>query len=235
MRFRYGAALVMIVAAASACGQGGSVSLDSNDSKASYGIGQDIGRNLKPAASHLDMDAFMQGLEDVLAEVDPALPPEELQAAIQQFSQEVSAEQEAERAAQAETNIVEGEAYAAENGAKEGVTTTESGLQYEVLEQGDGAMPGSTDQVSIHYRGTLVDGTEFDSSYERGMPATFGVDGVIPGFTEALMLMNVGSKYRVVIPAGLAYGAGGSGDVIGPNATLIFEMELLEIVEAPGA
>ncbi len=235
MRFRYGAALVMVVATASACGQGGSVSLDSNDSKASYGIGQDIGRNLKPAASHLDMDAFMQGIEDVLAEMDPALPPEELQAAIQQFSQEVSAEQEAEHAAQAETNIVEGEAYAVENGAKEGVTTTESGLQYEVLEQGDGAMPGSTDQVSIHYRGTLVDGTEFDSSYERGMPATFGVDGVIPGFTEALMLMNVGSKYRVVIPAGLAYGPGGSGDVIGPNATLIFEMELLEIVEAPGA
>ncbi len=234
MRFRYGAALVMIVAAASACGQGGSVSLDSNDSKASYGIGQDIGRNLKPAASHLDMDAFMQGLKDVLAEVDPALPPEELQAAIQQFSQEVAEEQEAERTAQAETNRSEGEAYAAENGDKDGVTTTESGLQYEVLEQGDGAMPGPTDRVSIHYRGMLVDDTEFDSSY-GGMPAEFGVDGVIAGFTEALMLMNVGSTYRVVIPAELAYGPGGSGDVIGPNATLIFELELLEIVEAPGA
>ena len=235
MRFRYGAALVMIVAVATACGQGGSVSLDSNDSKASYGIGQDIGRNLKPAAAHLDIDAFMKGLEDVLAEVDPALSPEELQTAIQQFSQEVSAEQEAERTAQAETNIVEGAAYAAENGARDGVTTTESGLQYEVLEQGDGAMPGATDRVSIHYRGTLVDGTEFDSSHERGMPAEFGVDGVIAGFTEALMLMNVGSKHRVVIPADLAYGPGGSGDVIGPNATLIFELELLEIVEAPGA
>ncbi len=235
MRFRFGAALVMIVAVAAACGQGGSVSLDSNDSKASYGIGQDIGRNLKPAAAHLDMDAFMKGLEDVLAEVDPALPPEELQAAIQQFSQEVSAEQEAERTAQAETNIVEGAAYAAENGAKEGVITTESGLQYEVLEEGDGAMPGATDRVSIHYRGTLLDGTEFDSSHERGMPAEFGVNGVIAGFTEALMLMNVGSKHRVVIPGDLAYGPGGSGDVIGPNATLIFELELLEIVEAPGA
>lgn len=235
MRFRYGAALVMIVAAASACEQGGSVALDSNDSKASYGIGLDIGRNLKPAAGHLDMDAFLKGIEDVFAEVDPALPPEEVQAAIQQFSQAVSEGQDAERTAQGESNITEGAAYAAENGAKEGVVTTESGLQYEVLEQGDGAMPGATDRVSIHYRGTLVDGTEFDSSYERGMPAEFGVDGVIDGFTEALMLMNVGSKHRVVIPADLAYGPGGSGDVIGPNATLIFELELLEIVETPGA
>jgi FKBP-type peptidyl-prolyl cis-trans isomerase len=229
MRLKHGAAFLMIVVAASACGQSGSVSLESNDSKASYAIGQDIGRNLKPAASHLDMDAFLKGLEDMLDDVDPALPPEELQAAIQQFSQAVSEEQEAERLAQAETNSAAGEAYLAENGAKEGVTTTESGLQYEVLREADGPMPTDDDQVSIEYRGTLVDGTEFDSSYERGVPATFAVGGMIPGFTEALKLMNVGSQIRVVIPGDLAYGPNGTGEVIGPNAVLIFEIELLEI------
>jgi len=229
MRLQHCAAFLMIAVAASACDQSGSVSLDTNDAKASYAIGQDIGRNLKPAASHLDMAAFQKGLDDMLADVDPALTPEELQAAIQQFSQEVTEEQEAERLAMAETNLAEGVAYMAENGAREGVITTESGLQYEVLRAADGAMPGDADQVSIHYRGTLADGTEFDSSYERGVPATFSVGGVIPGFTEALKLMNVGSQIRVVIPGDLGYGPNGSGDVIGPNATLIFEIELLEI------
>jgi FKBP-type peptidyl-prolyl cis-trans isomerase len=231
MRFQHGAALLMIAIAASACDQSGSVSLDSNDSKASYAIGQDIGRNLKPAAAHIDMDAFLKGIEDMMNDVDPALPPEELQAAIQEFSQAVTEEQEAERVAQAETNLADGVAYMAENGAKEGVITTESGLQYEVMREGDGAMPTDEDQVSINYSGSLVDGTEFDSSYERGVPATFSVNGVIAGFTEALMLMNVGGQIRVVIPGSLGYGPGGSGELIGPNATLIFEIELLEIPE----
>jgi len=230
MRLKHGAAFLMIVIAASACDQSGSVSLESNDSKASYAIGQDIGRNLKPAASHLDMDAFIKGIEDMLDDVEPALPPEELQAAIQQFSQEVSEEQDAERTAQAEINAAAGEAYLAENGAKEGVITTESGLQYEMMREADGAMPTDEDQVTIHYRGTLVDGTEFDASYE-GPPATFAVSGVIPGFTEALKLMNVGSQIRVSIPGDLGYGPGGSGALIGPNAVLIFEIELLEIPE----
>ena len=228
MRLKHGAAFLMIVVAASACDQSGSVSLDNNDSKASYAIGQDIGRNLKPAAGHLDMDAFIKGIEDMLDDVDPALPPEELQAAIQQFSQEVSEEQEAERVAQAEVNAAAGEAYLAENGAKEGVITTESGLQYEVMREADGPMPTDADQVTIHYRGTLIDGTEFDASYD-GPPATFAVGGVIPGFTEALKLINVGGQIRVVIPGHLAYGPNGNGGDIGPNAVLIFEMELLEI------
>lgn len=123
-----------------------------------------------------------------------------------------------------------GEAYLAENGAREGVTTTESGLQYEVLEEGDGPSPGPDDQVRIHYRGTLPDGTEFDSSYD-GEPVVFGVGGVIPGFSEGLQLMEVGSSYRFVIPSDIAYGPQGSGGVIGPDATLIFEVELFEIVE----
>ena len=130
-----------------------------------------------------------------------------------------------------ERNIAEGQAYLAENGQREGVVITESGLQYEVLTQGDGPRPSATQQVSVNYRGTLIDGTEFDSSYERGEPATFPVNRVIGGWTEALQLMSVGSKYRLVIPSNLAYGERGSGPTIGPNATLIFEVELLAIVE----
>jgi FKBP-type peptidyl-prolyl cis-trans isomerase len=217
--------------AVAACSGSGNVSLESNDAKASYGIGQDVGRNLKPAMSHLDMDAFIKGVEDMLNDVDPALPPEDLQAALTQFSQEVTAEQEAVRAEQEAANRAEGDAYMMENGAKEGVISTESGLQYEIVVQGDGPMPTDADRVSIHYRGQLIDGTQFDSSYDRGAPAVFAVGGVIPGFTQALRLMNVGSTFRVVIPGDLAYGPQGNGGDIGPSATLIFEIELLEIVE----
>lgn len=233
MRNRHSAALLGAALLMSACGGSDSSSarLETDDQKASYGIGLDMGRNLAPARNHLDMAAFRRGIEDALAEREPALPQEEIQTALQAFSQTVMEEQQAERTASAETNRTEGEAYLAENGAKEGVTTTESGLQYEVLEPGDGPRPTTEDQVRIHYRGTLIDGTSFDSSYDRGEPATFQVSGVIPGFTEALQLMPVGSKYRIVIPSDLAYGAQGAGQDIGPNATLIFEIELLEIVQ----
>ncbi len=125
----------------------------------------------------------------------------------------------------------EGEAFLAENKEKAGVTTTASGLQYEVMKEGSGAKPQKTDRVSVHYAGTLIDGTEFDSSYKRGSPAAFAVTGVIKGWTEVLQLMNVGSKYRVFIPSDLAYGLRGSPPIIGPNATLIFEVELLNIVK----
>ena len=149
---------------------------------------------------------------------------------LQTFAEEIqnAAQQDFDRLAV--ENSVAGDAYLAENGSREGVMTTESGLQYEVLRQGDGPMPGPEDQVQLHYRGTLIDGTEFDSSYERGEPAQFGVGGVIPGFSEALQLMSVGSHFRVVIPSEIGYGPQGTGGPIGPNATLIFEIELLEIV-----
>ena len=127
-------------------------------------------------------------------------------------------------------NAAEGEAFLEANAVAEGVTVTDSGLQYEILEEATGPNPASTSQVRIHYRGTLIDGTEFDSSYSRGEPATFGVGGVIPGFGEGLQLMSVGSKYRFFIPSDLAYGANGAGGAIGPNSTLIFELELLEIL-----
>lgn len=205
--------------------------LETDDAKASYAIGLNLGGQLQPAADRLDMGALRRGLEDALAERDPALPQQELGRALQAFSQSVQAEEEEQRAAEGRENVEAGEAYMAENAEREGVQTTESGLQYEVLEEGDGPRPGPEDQVTVHYRGTLIDGTEFDSSYERGEPATFGVGGVIPGFAEGLQLMPVGSTYRFVIPSDLAYGEqGAAGGTIGPSETLIFEVELIEIL-----
>ncbi len=232
MRFRHFAALLGIGISLAACGSGPGASnarLDTEDQKASYGIGLNMGRNMQGAESRLDRAAFLRGLEDAMARAEPAVDEAEIQTALRAFGEAVMQEQEARRSAEAEKNLAEGDAYLAENGAKEGVTTTESGLQYEVLRQGNGPHPTATDRVSIHYKGTLIDGTEFDSSY-GGQPAVFGVDGVIPGFAEALQLMPVGSQYRVVIPGDLGYGADGTGGDIGPNATLIFEIEMLEIV-----
>lgn len=217
----------------SACGGagGGSASLDTDDQKASYGIGLDMGRSLAPAKGRLDMAAFTKGLEDAMSGADPALDQEAIQTALQAFSQSIMEAQQEERTNLAAKNETDGAAYLAENGARDGVVTTESGLQYEVLHQGDGPRPTASQQVRLHYKGTLVDGKEFDSSYGRGEPALFPVGGVIPGFSEALQLMPVGSHYRVVIPGALAYGPNGAGEDIGPNATLIFEIELLGIVE----
>lgn len=218
--------------ALSACqSQAGTPSLDTEDQKASYGIGHQMGSQLVPAEPHIDLDAFMAGLRDGMAGEATALPQEEIQTALQALNTTVQAEETERRAAAAETNAAEGEAFLAENASKEGVTVTESGLQYEILREGEGARPDSADQVTIHYKGTLLDGTQFDSSYDRGEPATFGVNGVIPGFSEGLQLMPVGSQYRFYIPSDIAYGPNGSGRAIGPNATLIFEVELLEIVE----
>jgi FKBP-type peptidyl-prolyl cis-trans isomerase len=232
MRHWHSGAILSATLLLSACGSGtGSASLETDNQKASYGIGMDVGSNLLAAKSRLDMAAFQKGLEDALAEREGAVPQEEIQTALQAFSQAVMEEQQQQQEEAGAKNLEEGQAYLAENGAKEGVTTTESGLQYEVLREGEGPSPTAGDRVSIHYRGSLIDGKEFDSSYERGEPAVFGVGGVIPGFSEALQLMGVGAHHRIVIPSELAYGPNGSGPDIGPNATLIFEIELLEIVE----
>ena len=217
------------------CSGGGAPSweaavLESNDQKASYGIGINMGGQLAAAKDRLDRDALMRGIEDGLQGADSRIPESEMQAILMQFGSEIEAAADTARAREAEENATAGAAYLRENGAKAGVTTTASGLQYEVLRAGDGARPGRESMVRLHYRGTLVDGTEFDSSY-GGEPAMFSVSGVIPGFTEALMLMPVGSHYRIVIPSDIGYGPDGTGP-IGPNSTLIFEIELLEIVDA---
>lgn len=211
--------------------QGGAPSIQTEDQKASYGIGLQMGEQLESAQSRLDMDAFTAGVRDGMAGNDPAVPREEIETALQAMGEAIQEEELRRYTDESDKNATDGAAFLAANTAKEGVSVTESGLQYEVIREGDGARPGPEDQVSIHYKGTLIDGTQFDSSYDRGEPAVFGVGGVIAGFAEALQLMPVGSHYRVFIPSELGYGPQGSGRVIGPNSTLIFEIELLDIVQ----
>lgn len=228
MDFRNGIALATLTTVAlTGCGDmaGGSAALETDVQRASYAVGINVGNSLREADGLLDMPAFQRGLREAMGGEEHALEPEELQAALQHLNEMMS---EARDAA-AQENLEAGQAYMAENGAREGVTTTESGLQYEVIEAGEGEQPGPADRVTIHYRGTLIDGTEFDSSYERGEPATFAVGGVIPGFAEGLQIMRPGGHYRFVIPANLGYGPQGAGQDIGPNSTLIFEVELLGI------
>ena len=226
MRFWLKCAMVLPLLTAVGC-QTDIADIETDDQMMSYSIGRNIGTT---TGEHLDIAALIRGIEDARAELDPVVSEEDLAAAMQRVGQAIEEEQLTESTAGGEQNLVEGEAYLASNATNEGVVTTDSGLQYEVLSAGEGPQPLATDQVTIHYRGTLIDGTEFDSSYARDTPATFGVGGVIPGFGEGLQLMNVGSHYRLVIPSELGYGPQGAGADIGPNATLIFEIELLEIL-----
>ena len=209
---------------------GGTAALDSDVQKASYSIGREIGASFAPTQEFFDIDALIRGIEDALADADMAIPLDSLLVARARVGEAV---QESSMAAQQqliETNGATGEAFLAENATKEGIIVTESGLQYEVLTQGDGPQPTAESRVRVHYRGTLIDGTEFDSSYARDEPTEFGVNGVIPGFGEGLQLMAAGSHYRFFIPANIAYGLQAAGSVIGSNSTLIFEVELQEIL-----
>ena len=198
------------------------VALETDAQKASYGIGRNIGTSLVDVQEHLDMVALMMGVTDALAETDPALTDEEIEVAMTAFNEMV---QEAAR----ELGANEGAAYLEENAAREEVMITATGLQYEVLAEGDGDSPVSGQSVTIHYRGMLPDGSEFDSSYDRGEPYTLDVDAFVDGFSEALKLMKVGGQMRVVIPSDLAYGPGGRAPLIGPNQVLVFEIELLGV------
>jgi FKBP-type peptidyl-prolyl cis-trans isomerase len=200
--------------------------------KTSYAIGLDIATSLKRQELDVDAKALAAGIADGFAG-KPALTDEEQKAAIMDLQKTAMAKAEEKQKASAEKNLKAGEAFLAANAKKEGVKTTASGLQYKVINSGTGSTPKPTDTVKVHYTGTLVDGTVFDSSVRRGEPATFPVKGVIPGWTEALQLMKVGDKWQLVIPPKLAYGEDGPGP-IGPNSTLIFEVELLGI-EKPEA
>lgn len=219
------AALLVALTGCEAGSGGSGGALETDAEKASYAVGLNVGPQLSAADGILDMDAFARGVQDAMSGSEPAVPQEELQAALEWLQGEV----EAVATEQAASNQAEGEAFLAENAERDEVTVTESGLQYEVLREGEGDPPGREDRARLHYRGTLVDGTEFDSSYD-GEPATFGVGQVIPGFTEALMLMAPGSHYRVYIPSHLGYGPQGSQGAIGPNAALIFEIEMIEVI-----
>ncbi len=204
-------------------------SLTTQQEKVSYCIGTDIGTNFKRQEIEVDIDMLAKGLKDVLEDAEQLLTVEEKTAIMEQFQKDLRAKQTAKRNEMTGKNKAEGQAFLAENGQKEGVITLESGLQYKVIKEGDGVLPKAEDTVVTQYRGTLIDGTEFDSSYKRGKPATFPVKGVIKGWQEALQLMKVGSKWELYVPSELAYGSQGSGNQIGPNAALIFEIELLEI------
>ena len=200
--------------------------------KTSYAIGLDIATSLKRQDIDVDVKALNAGIADGLAG-KPALTEAEQKAVIMDLQKSAMARAEEKQKAAAGKNLKAGEDFLAANAKKEGVKTTASGLQYKVIKSGAGPSPKSTDTVKVHYTGTLIDGTVFDSSVQRGTPATFPVNGVIPGWTEALQLMKVGDKWQLVIPAKLAYGEKGPG-FIGPNSTLIFDVELLGI-EKPEA
>jgi FKBP-type peptidyl-prolyl cis-trans isomerase FklB len=196
--------------------------LKTEPEKNGYSAGYDIGRSVQRQIADVDAEAMARGLKDAMSGTAPALPEQEMQ---QRF---MTVRQESARKI-VEKNKKDGEAFLAKNKGEKGVKTTASGLQYKVITAGKGKQPAAEDTVTVNYRGTLVDGTEFDSSYKRNQPATFPVKGVIPGWTEALQLMKEGSKWMLYLPSTIAYGERGAGNMIGPNSALIFEVELLSI------
>jgi len=214
------------------CNQSGvkNVELKTFNDSVSYSIGTDIGSNFKQQELEINVDALAKGLADALADKDLEITDVQSAQILNRFQKEMREKMQAKNDAEAADNAKKGEEFLAENKKKDGVKVTASGLQYKVIKQGNGPKPKLTDKVKVNYRGTLIDGTEFDSSYKRGTPAEFPLNGVIKGWTEGLQLMPVGSKYEFYIPAELAYGARGP-QTIGPNQTLIFEVELLEIVK----
>jgi len=203
----------------------GPAALTTDAQKNGYTVGYDIGRALRHQIEGVDAESMARGLKEAMAGTPPAVPEAEMQ------QRSAKLREEAARRIP-ERNKKEGDAFLAKNKTAAGVKTTASGLQYKVITAGKGERPKAEDTVTVNYRGTLLDGTEFDSSYKRNQPATFPVKGVIPGWTEALQLMPVGSKWMLYIPPQLAYGERGAGRMIGPNSTLVFEVELLSIGEA---
>jgi len=205
------------------------VALGTEKDKLSYAIGVNVGRSLQKDSVEVDPSIVVQGLKDALAGGKTLMTDDEAKAVIVALQTDLHKKQEAAMQAAGEVNKKQGDVFLAANKMKEGVVTLPSGLQYKILTAGTGAKPSATDSVVCNYKGTLIDGTEFDSSYKRGQPATFPVDKVIKGWTEALQLMPVGSKWQLFVPAEMAYGARGPSPTIGANAVLIFEVELLSI------
>lgn len=208
------------------------VALETQEQKISYAVGLDIGTSFTRNGASLDLDALLMGVKDGQDQREPRLSREEISQTVMEFQQMVRAKQEEKLEAMRAEQKAASAAYLAEFAQKPGAVVLDSGLIYIEEQEGSGAQPGSTDTVKVHYRGTTVDGNEFDSSYERGEPVEFRVDQVIPGWTEALQLMHTGAKWQLVIPANLAYGEQGRGGVIPPGAALVFEVELLEVVPA---
>jgi FKBP-type peptidyl-prolyl cis-trans isomerase FklB len=224
--------LTILVLTAQALAQGDPALKDEKE-KISYSVGVEIGTTLKKQGIEVTPDVLTRGIRDALTGAKTLMTEEEIIETLTDFRKEFIAKKQELAKQLAEKNKKEGEAFLAENEKKEGVKTLPSGLQYKVIKPGSGKKPKDEDTVTVHYRGTLIGGTEFDSSYRRGKPATFPANRVIPGWTEVLQLMEEGAKWEVFIPSKLAYGERGAGDEIGPNATLIFEIELISIQEKP--
>ena len=203
--------------------------LDTEQQQLSYILGLDVGESLQNLEIDIDIELLSLGIDHALSGEERLLSAEQAQTVRDAFIQRMQALAQQQAFEQIQANLQLGEEFMADNAQRDGVQVTESGLQYEVLQAADGDKPNAEDTVTVHYRGTLIDGTEFDSSYNRGQPARFPLNGVIPGWTEGLQLMPVGSTYRFVIPPALAYGEQGAGQVIAPNSTLVFEVELLAI------
>ncbi|MDT8439835.1 MAG: FKBP-type peptidyl-prolyl cis-trans isomerase [Wenzhouxiangellaceae bacterium] len=222
--------LAALLAVAVTAAQAQTTTLDSEEARLSYTIGMDIGQSLSGQDMPLDIDILLEGLKASYLGEETLLTREEALSERQKFIEKRQQQLQAQRSEDARINAEEGQAFLAANADKPGVEVTESGLQYRVLEAGSGARPSADDRVTVHYRGKLINGVEFDSSYARGEPATFGLGQVIPGWTEGLQLMREGAKYEFFIPSELAYGEQGRPGPIGPNSTLIFEVELIDVV-----
>ena len=218
----------MISAALIVSGSAMAVELETEAQKLGYIIGMDIGGSLKQQGAEVDIESLLEAIRATYNGTELAMTPEEAATIREAYIAKRRAEAEAAQANQAAANAAEGDKFLLENRSKEGVQVTDTGLQYQVIEMGDGPKPAETDTVTVHYRGSLLDGTEFDSSYSRNQEATFKLNQVIPGWTEGLQLMPVGSTFKFFIPANLAYGPNGPPS-IGPNATLIFDVELIGV------
>jgi FKBP-type peptidyl-prolyl cis-trans isomerase len=224
--------LIVLTAGIVGCQQMGDskpLEFQSEIDSVSYSIGVDIGKSFERQKLDLTSEFLIKGISDAMNEAELMIPMEEMEITLINFREERNKKLRSESSDMKDKNTKEGEEFLAANKTKEGVITTASGLQYKVIIEGDGATPKRTDTVETHYRGTLINGKEFDSSYSRGQSTSFTVNGVIAGWTEALLLMKVGSKLQLFIPPDLAYGARGAGGDIGPNATLIFDIELISI------
>jgi FKBP-type peptidyl-prolyl cis-trans isomerase len=229
MRRRLAMAMCAAVALSGAAFAADAPELKGEKEKISYSIGMDIGGNLKRGAVEVDPDMLAKGLKDSYTGGNTLLTEDQARQAIEDFQNALMAKKEETMRKLTEKNKADGEKFLAENAKKEGVKSLPSGLQYREITPGKGKSPKTSDTVTTHYKGTLIDGTEFDSSYKRGEPLSFPVSGVIAGWTEALQLMKEGAKWQLFIPSNLAYGERGAGGVIGPNATLIFEVELISV------
>lgn len=223
-------ATVLIASLAlSACDQGGRASLATFNDSASYAVGRRMAASVQQQGAEVDVGALVAGMRDGMANDTAGFSPRLIDDLLRRLADEGRQKRDLTMQAEAERNIAAGDAFRADFASQEGVQETDSGVLYQVITQGDGPKPGETDRVKVHYVGTLVDGTVFDSSRERGAPITFALNQVIPGWTQALQLMAVGSTYRIVIPPQWAYGSQGSPPRIGPESTLVFEVELLGI------